>query len=375
MSIFEMLVPESKGKGKGEADELHPCTVVAGTKRPNTDCANAEKSRRTSASSDAKDSEILSASEAKSVDSAIFDSNWLDSYTSSLLSESFGDESSRQTATPAFFEGPPSAPTGTVASVIIPTLSSTFAEDFGRTSSWLSPKPFNNNERLPASASCMADLPSISSAAAVGLSVSLAGPLTPALAASMPTLAYPTPTYTLGPAENSLHETAPLGQLLPPFYFEPSPVMIPPSICLPASECHPPADVQLPVLPTQDTVSRVPDGDFEVSFLNITVPRCPKPQNGHISPLATSEKSISITVPVPVLSHMPVLAVKKFVWKYLSASTSRAEDIEFGSTGNLELWHWEGARPRPLSDSQLIGQCGLKAEDCVIAFFPEPPVT
>ncbi|KAI8586417.1 hypothetical protein BDZ88DRAFT_294402 [Geranomyces variabilis] len=206
----------------------------------------------------------------------------------------------------------------------------------------------------------------------------MTGPLTPAVVAAMPTLAYPTPTYALEPAENSLKEPAPFSQLLPPFYFDPSPVMIPPSICLPASECQPPADVQSPILPTHDIASHAPspDGSFEVSVLHVTVPRCPKPKNAHTYPLTGFEKNQGLTVPVPVLSHMPVSAVKKFVRHYLSLSASRsnvassAENIEAGSTGNPQLWHWEGARPRYLEDDQLIGQCRLTAEDCVIAFFP-----
>ncbi|KAJ3174877.1 hypothetical protein HDU87_006669 [Geranomyces variabilis] len=354
MSIFEMLVPE--GKGNSKADELHPC-IVAGTKRPSTDVANdthnkvLEKSRRTSASTDAKDTENISVNETTSMDSSVYDNDCFDTYAPTMLSESMSDEPAARTAAPDFFEGPLAGP---VSSLVAPTLSSTFAEHFERTSSWLSPKPFHNSERLSAPTSYVADLPR-TSAAAAGFPMSIAAPLTPALAATIPNIAYPTPTYALGPAENSIQEHVPLGQLLPPFYYDPSAVMIPPPTCFPTSECPPPAGVKLPV-PANN-------GDFEVSVLHVTVPRRPKPQHSaHTSPLATTDEIKSLTVPVPVLSHMPVSAVKKFVWHYLSLSQLAATRLNptlpagDDSTGNLQLWHWEGAQPQYLEDDQLIGQ-------------------
>ncbi|TPX69582.1 hypothetical protein SpCBS45565_g02366 [Spizellomyces sp. 'palustris'] len=93
------------------------------------------------------------------------------------------------------------------------------------------------------------------------------------------------------------------------------------------------------------------------------------------------------SIPIPVLSHMSISSLKQLVLRYMKFVDGPSEqgpprkrakmdgDIPLSpsySPDDMQLWYWEGLRPRLLKEAALVGGCGLRDGDPILAFFPSP---
>ncbi|KND04274.1 uncharacterized protein SPPG_00012 [Spizellomyces punctatus DAOM BR117] len=128
-----------------------------------------------------------------------------------------------------------------------------------------------------------------------------------------------------------------------------------------------------------------PEDDVAVVWISVIM-HDSKPSIPHISaPRPPSPPPRLWSIPIPVLSHMSISSLKQLVLRYMKfvdgpseqgpprKRTRMDEDIPLSpsySPDDMQLWYWEGLRPRLLGGAALVGGCGLRDGDPILAFFP-----